>query len=65
MFVDKAGDNAAILATYEGRTVTILDYGKSVIGDNESPERKRWIEFEEKARAKTNANVSEGIKARL
>lgn len=45
--------------------MTILDYGKSVIGDNESPERKRWIEFEEKARAKTNANVSEGIKARL
>lgn len=63
VFVDKSGNNDAILATYEGRTVTIVDHGKSVIGDKESPERKRWIEFEEKAQEK--AKMRGQLKAKL
>ncbi|TID27948.1 EthD domain-containing protein [Venturia nashicola] len=61
VFVDKSGKNDAILATYEGRTMTIVDHGKNAIGDKASPERKRWKEFEDNAR--TKAEVQGQIKA--
>lgn len=62
IFVDSSGDR--IIASYEGKTMTILDHGMSVMGDKESPERKRWVEFEEEAKAKAKASLK-GIKSKL
>jgi EthD domain len=51
-FIDKAGEGGGLLATYEGRTVTLVEHGKSVIGEKGNPELKRWMEFEIRAQAK-------------
>jgi hypothetical protein len=51
-FVDKASEHGGILATYEGRTVTLVDHGETLIGEEGEPERKAWAKFEEKAKAK-------------
>jgi hypothetical protein len=60
-FIDKAGQNGGLLATYEGRTVTLVEHGKSLIGEKGELERKRWADFESKAGAK----MSREFRARL
>jgi len=54
-FIDKEGQGSGVLATFEGKTMTILDHGMSMLGEKGKGERTLWAEFEVKQRKKNEA----------